>query len=339
MNVKKPFTKRKVIIFAVIALIAAIILSSFVYLNYQPSINGKQNVSLSIFPNELETPIFVAQDQHFFDENGISLTLTYYSSTTDALASVSNHNIDITTASDFAFVSNEPSQDKNLTIIASMLKTESSFIVARKDRGIENPIDLYGKRVGLTLNIAPEFYFGRFLDLQGLDKQKVTIVNMPLAQYVEGITNGTVDAIVGQRSVVDQIQTQLGNNTVVWPVQNNQPAYILLVSRGDWATQHPDTVTRFLKSISQAEDYYQNHQTSAQAIVDKQINRTVSQESWSENRFSLSLDQSLIVAMQDETLWRISNNLTNANSVPNFLDYIYVNGLKSVKPEAVNIIG
>ena len=183
-----------------------------------------------------------------------------------------------------------------------MVKTESSFIVARKDRGIENPIDLYGKRVGLTLNIAPEFYFGRFLDLQSLDKQKVTIVNMPLAQYVEAITNGTVDAIVGQQSFVDQIQTQLGNNTVVWPVQSNQPAYILLVSRGDWATQHPDTVIRFLKSISQAEDYYQTHQTSAQAIVEKQINRTVSQESWSENRFSLSLDQSLIVAMQDETL-------------------------------------
>ncbi len=331
--------KRNLIILLVASLIIAIVLSSFVYLNNQLFMNGKQNVSLSIFPNELETPIFIAQDQHFFDENGINLTITHYASTTEALKSVSNHNVDITTASEFAFVSNEPSQEKNLTIVASMVKTESSFVVARKDRGIENPIDLYGKRVGLTLNIAPEFYFGRFLDLQGLDKQKVTIVNMPIAEYVEAITNGTVDAIVGQQSVVDQIRTQLGNNTVVWPVQNNQPAYILLISRGDWATQHPDTVTRFLKSISQAEDYYQNHQTSAQAIVDRQINRTVSQESWLENRFSLSLDQSLIAAMQDETLWRISNNLTNVKSVPNFVDYIFVSGLKSVKPEAVNIIG
>jgi ABC-type nitrate/sulfonate/bicarbonate transport system substrate-binding protein len=331
--------RRSWLIIAVILLVIVTVLSSFAYLNYQPSINGKQNVAISIFPNELETPIFVAQDQHFFDKNGINLTITYYSSTPAALTSVSNHNVDITTASDFAFAANEPSQEKNLTILASMVKTESSFMVARKDKGIENPIDLYGKRVGLTLNIAPEFYFGRFLDLQGLDKQKVITVNLPLAQYVEAITNGTVDAIVGQRSIVDQIQAQLGNNTVVWPVQSNQPAYILLVSRGDWATQHPDTVTRFLKSISQAEDYYQTHQKSAQAIVDKQINRTVSQESWLENSFSLSLDQSLIVAMQDETLWRINNNLTNENSFPNFSDYIFVSGLKSVKPEAVNIIG
>ena len=68
--------KRNLIIVAVVILVIAIVLSSFVYLNYQHSINEKQNVSLSIFPNELTTPIFVAQDQHFFDENGINLTIT-----------------------------------------------------------------------------------------------------------------------------------------------------------------------------------------------------------------------------------------------------------------------
>ena len=60
---------------------------------------------------------------------------------------------------------------------------------------------------------------------------------------------------------------------------------------------------------------------------------------WSQNQFSLSLDQSLILAMQDEARWLINNNLTNSFSVPNFLNNIYVDGLKSVKPESVNIIG
>ena len=60
---------------------------------------------------------------------------------------------------------------------------------------------------------------------------------------------------------------------------------------------------------------------------------------WSQNQFSLSLDQSLILAMQDEAQWLISNNLTNATTVPNFINYVYRDGLKSVKPGAVNIIG
>jgi NitT/TauT family transport system substrate-binding protein len=59
---------------------------------------------------------------------------------------------------------------------------------------------------------------------------------------------------------------------------------------------------------------------------------------WADNEFTVSLDESQVLAMQNEARWLISNNLTNATSVPNFLNYIYVNGLESVKSSAVNII-
>jgi NitT/TauT family transport system substrate-binding protein len=59
---------------------------------------------------------------------------------------------------------------------------------------------------------------------------------------------------------------------------------------------------------------------------------------WSESPFSLSLDQSLITAMEDEARWMIKNNLTAETKVPNFLDYIDEDALEAVKPDAVNII-
>ena len=34
----------------------------------------------------------------------------------------------------------------------------------------------------------------------------------------------------------------------------------------------------------------------------------------------------------------IKNNLTTEKKVPDFLDYIHEDGLKAIKPEAVNII-
>lgn len=43
---------------------------------------------------------------------------------------------------------------------------------------------------------------------------------------------------------------------------------------------------------------------------------------WSENQISLALDQSLILAMEDESRWMIKNNLTAERQVPSFLDYI-----------------
>jgi NitT/TauT family transport system substrate-binding protein len=59
---------------------------------------------------------------------------------------------------------------------------------------------------------------------------------------------------------------------------------------------------------------------------------------WPENQFALSLDQSLIIAMDDEARWLIKNNLTDKKEVPVFLDYISRDNLDAVRPSAVNII-
>jgi NitT/TauT family transport system substrate-binding protein len=55
------------------------------------------------------------------------------------------------------------------------------------------------------------------------------------------------------------------------------------------------------------------------------------------NQFPGSLDQSLVAAMEDEVRWMIKNNLITETNMPDFHNYIYVDGLRAVKPEAVNI--
>jgi len=60
---------------------------------------------------------------------------------------------------------------------------------------------------------------------------------------------------------------------------------------------------------------------------------------WTQYNFSLSLDQPLILAMEDEARWAIGNGLTDEKTVPNFLNYIYTDALKAVKPEGVMISG
>jgi NitT/TauT family transport system substrate-binding protein len=60
---------------------------------------------------------------------------------------------------------------------------------------------------------------------------------------------------------------------------------------------------------------------------------------WAEHKFVVTFGQPLILAMEDETRWLISNGLTNARAVPNYLDFIYSDGLRSVRPQAVTISG
>ncbi len=97
---------------------------------------------------------------------------------------------------------------------------------------------------------------------------------------------------------------------------------------------------RLMKSLDQAENYIVSHQDEAKAIVRRRMNFDVTymESLWPRYQFALSLDQSLITAMEDEARWMIKNKLTQEKKVPNFLNYIYVDALKAIKPEAVNII-
>ena len=95
-----------------------------------------------------------------------------------------------------------------------------------------------------------------------------------------------------------------------------------------------------MKSLIQAEGYLASHKKEAKAIIRKRMNfdDAYIEMIWPRYQFGLSLDQSLITAMEDEARWMIKNNLTMEKKVPNFIDYVYEGGLKAVKPEAVNII-
>ena len=113
-----------------------------------------------------------------------------------------------------------------------------------------------------------------------------------------------------------------------------------IICRDEWITHHPKLVTQLLKSLAQAEEYVMNHPVEAESILQKRLhlNDSYAKTAWLRNEFSLSLDQSFILAMEDEARWMIKNNLTSEKQVPDFMNYIHVDGLKAVKPEAVKII-
>jgi len=60
--------------------------------------------------------------------------------------------------------------------------------------------------------------------------------------------------------------------------------------------------------------------------------------SWPRQEFAVMLPQAMLILFEDQARWRIGNNLTEATEVPNYLDYVYLDALEKVKPEAIRII-
>ena len=201
--------------------------------------------------------------------------------------------------------------------------------------------DLKGKKIGVTLKTISEFYLGRTLDLNGMNIQQVTLVDTRAAESEKAVVNGEVDAVVTWEPWVNQIEQRMGKEVITTTVQSSQQAFWNVVSTTDWTNKHSNTLERLMKSLAQAESYLAGHQDEAKAIVRKRMNfdDAYMEIIWPRYQFSLSINQSLILAMEDEARWMISNNLTTEKTVPNFLDFIYADGLKAVKPGAVSIAG
>ena len=167
---------------------------------------------------------------------------------------------------------------------------------------------------------------------------QVTVIDTS-SNVVGALTNGTVDAVITGQPNINRIKDIFGNQISIMPAQSVQAAYYGVLCTNSWATAHPKLIVRFINALAKAEDYMIKNPAEARNFIQNDLNYDSKylSEVWSDHEFSLSLDQSLVVAMENEARWLISNNLSNQTVVPDFQAYIYLEGLTSVKPESVNV--
>jgi len=257
------------------------------------------------------------------------------------LGGVLNGEADISVGPSEFPVAKRAFQKEGMAVIGNADKGEYIYLVGRKDRGIEKASDLKGRKVGTAFGTIAQFYLGRFLELNGLTMEDLTLVDLKTpVEWVEAVANGDVDAVVIAQPDANTVKERLGASAFVWPVQSGQFLHGLVVSTDEWVKDHPELVKKFLRSVVQAEDFALRNPAETKTIVQKALTLDARylETIFEQNQYTLSLDQSLITAMEDEARWMIANNLTAEKTVPNFVDYIYEDGLKSVKPEVVSII-
>lgn len=332
--------KKNIAATAFIALMALAGVGTWFFTSSQESYSGpSEPIVLGGLVSDANTMIFTAEDQHFFAANGINFTFRTYDTGLATIDDLLKGKVDIAGAAEYPVVAKAFQKD-NISIIASTSKSDIVYLVGRIDRGIRNTSDLKGKIIGIPRGTIMEFYLGRLLDLHGMSIRDVTLINLPAGQTADAIANGSVDAVVTWEPYVSQIQEQHANGTVIWSVQSSQAVYGVLVCRNEWIKEHPDLVIKVLNSLAESEGYMVQHPDEAKAILQRRYHYSDEYVArvWPEHQFSLSLDQSLITAMEDEGRWMIANNMTNASNVPDLRNYIYEDGLEAVRPGSVNII-
>ena len=319
--------------------IAAIVLTAIDFWYFTNSSTTMESIIIGEPALEQSALIYIAEDQGYFARNGLNVTLRDdYPSGVGPVSDMTLGRLDISVSAEYPVIA-QVFNKKNISIIGVIDKYQNEELIGRRDRGIENISDLKGKKIGFPKKTICEFFLGRFLNLHGMSLQDVVLVDLPASTIYGCSDNGSVDAIIYYQPYVYAIEDRLGDNGVIWQAQSNQLLYGVMSCRNEWAAGHGEQINRLLKSLALAEEYLIDHPEEAKAIVQKRLNFSDAymETVWPNHEFTLSLDQSLLIAMNDEGRWMINNNLTTGKTVPYFRDYIYTKGLEEIKPESVNI--
>jgi NitT/TauT family transport system substrate-binding protein len=322
-----------------ILIILAVTIGAWYFLNSHAGFSeNPASLTISLKPDETCVLIYIAEDRGYFIDNGLNVTRQEYESDAAALQGMVMGEADISVSAEYPVVK-AAFHRENISVIGNIQKLQHWYVIGRVDRGIQSISDLSGKRIGVARMSIGEFYLGRFLNLNEIGIDEVTLVDISFSQPPVALANGDVDAVIAPQYYIDLIEEQLEGNIVIWPGQSNQAVYMVAASRNDWIASHPELIRKFLDALSQAEDYITYHPAEAQTIVQMRLHYTdeYMASMWANQQFSLSLDHSLLIAMNDEGHWMINNYLTDERTIPNFRDYLHTTGLVEVKPRAVNI--
>lgn len=280
----------------------------------------------------------IAQEQGFFKENGLDAEITELTSGPESIDKMLANETDVTIAADFVGVRNIFNHPE-IRILAQV-NQHRIFQLAGKKNKLSRPPDLKDKKIGVTKNSAGEYFLGIFLQANNLKLEDITLVDLTPAQMIDQVENDTIDAMVVFEPHVYNLQKRLGNNFIAWNVQGNQNISAILYTTQDFIDKNPDVIKRYLRALVQSENYYKTHVEQTKDMVTTMFSyeKEYMDYSWPKLTHHITLNQELLLSMEDQARWTIENKLTDKTTVPNYLEFIYLEGLSSVKPEAITII-
>ena len=296
-----------------------------------------EKITVAAAENLIGALVYFAEDQGYFKENGLEVTLKGYGSGKACADALIAGEADISTSADNVFVSYS-FEHADFRVLGTIATKQVKELVARKDKGITTINDLIGKKIGVTKKSGAEFQLGVFLTFNGISQEDVELVDLKPPEMMGAISNGDVDAVFVWDPYLYNIKKELGDNAISWP--GGQDFYFVLLTKEDWIENNPAAAERFMKSLLEAEEYIKdNSEESKESIKDRfEYESDYMDYSWPKQEYAIILEQAMLILFEDQARWRIENRLTDKTTVPNYLDFIYIDALLAVKPEAVTII-
>jgi NitT/TauT family transport system substrate-binding protein len=282
----------------------------------------------------------IAQARGFYRQAGLEATARLHKSGKDALEDL------LAGRSEFAAVAETPVmlailKGAKISIVATIQTASlSHVIVARTDRGIRSLADLRGKRIGAARGASSHYFLYAALLASGIAWSEIQFVDLPVEKVPEALAKGELDAGSTVTPYSYEAQRLLGDLGVMLRDQNMYRYNFVVVAPQQYLRDHPSAARRLLAALIEAEAFVRDHRAEAQEILRSSTGMEVAQlqDTWADARLSVTLDQSLLLALEDGSRWAMKGGLVPPRPIPDFREFVYLEGLRSLRPEAVRLV-
>ena len=289
----------------------------------------------------LPTTVWVAEKLGYFKEFGLDLTIREFDSGRNALESMlKDKSINMATVAQTPIVFNSFNKEDYVIIATMAHSIDDVKVLARKDHGIKTAKDLKGKKVGATLRSTGHYFLEGFLSSHDMNLNDVKLYDVNAAKLKQTLISGELDAITSWEPHIYNTKKILDDSKLtllISPIPFRKD-FFFTVNRS-YSENNKEHISRFLKSVLKAEKYIHNNPVEAQKITAERIGADpiIVKNIWDAFNFEVSLEQSILVGLEDEAQWAIDIGYMK-KPAPNYLDFIHYQNLQDINPEAVNII-
>ena len=299
----------------------------------------RQKITVAFTGQPQSTLVHIALARGYFLNEGLDVQPLIRTFGKEALQLVLDGKADFATVAETPVMFSALKGDRIFVIANIESSNKNNAVLARPDVGIAKAVDVKGKRIGFTPGTTSDFFLDSFLTAQGLTRQEISTVALKPDEMPDALLSGKVDAVSTWNYPLTQLRNQLGAKAVVFHDPQIFTETFNVAVMQDFVRQNPRAVTRFLRALIQAEDFVAGHPEQAQEIMAAatKVDLALVREVWSAFSYQVRLDQTLLIALEDETRWAMKNRLTDKTVMPNYSEFIHVDSLKAVKPEAVRL--
>ena len=299
------------------------------------------NIKLASEMSLLPATVWVAENMGFFKKHNVNLTIQEFDSGRNALeAMLKDRTINIATVAQTPVVFNSFKKEPYVIFATMAYSLDDIKVLARKDHKVLKPEDLKGKKIGATKRSTGHYFLEGFLTHYGYDLNDVELKDINASELGHKLETGEVSAITSWEPHISKTEQALGKENLTLMISPTPfRKDFFFTSPKKFAEEHNKDLEQFLNALVEAEVYIKNNPEESQVIIAERLNTDLAliKKIWDTFTFEISLEQSIMVNLEDEAIWAEKLSTTR-QEIPNYYDFIDTKPLTKVKPHGVNLI-